>query len=1102
MTGSGDQIPGPAHAPTRAAFVGRSEELAELRRALDALPAGRGSLFLLTGEPGIGKTRLAEELAAAAVQSGVGVHWGRCLDDDGRPAYWPWAQVVKSCVRAGEAAEIAASLAPDALPLAELVPDLRPHLRDVAASTGASDPETARFRLFQALTAAMRRVAAGRPMLVILDDLHWADLPSLRMLEFLVYELPDVPILIVGTLREIEVRRAPDVALVVDRLERHGRRLALAGLATEEVLRFVEAAAAQSVPEALAQRLRRETEGNPFFLDEIVREFRRAGTWSASSPLPMSQGVRSAIRRRLAPLPAATRGVLAAAAVAGREFDLPLVEAATRTPRTVLLEQLTPAVDAEIVSPIADQPGRYRFAHALVRETIYEEVRPSDAVSLHASFGRILEQRHRASLDAHLPELAHHFFAAAAGGGEAKALDYVERAGRRALQILAYEEAASHFQRALHLNEISRPDEPEREGELLLALAEAKHRAGQIDESSRACFRAAALARRIGSSALLARAAIGLCDIGVAWAEFGRCDQALLAILDEALQQLDPDDAALRAHVMGRIATEQFWTRPLDELDALSGEAVALARRAGDRRGLAYALMARIHCVSAPDAYDERRALIDEVLALSGGQGKLAVNAYLWRFGDELQFGDRRSAEATGETLIRAVQELRQPRDLWLVPAVRSRKALQLGRFDEAEQLAEQLAVHAPGVWNAEQAYLALLFMIRREQGRHGEMLDGLAAIASQSVVAVWRATLALLLAETGDADHAIVEIDALVRNGLQAIRRDLSWLFAVASLAAACSASGSRAHAAPLYDALLPYDGCTVAEGVFCYFGPVSYYLGLLATTRGDDAAAARHLDAALGAAKGVGARPFVARILLAQAHALEASDPTRSNTLRQQAAELAASMGMHGVTEAARRGTVAAPESDHQRAGLRDEGDFWVVSYKGRTTRIKRIKGFLYLARLLESPGEEFHVLEMTRRTAPSETDAPAAADGLGPVLDARAKEEIRRRLADLRDELAEAEANNDGYRASKLHAEIESIGEMVSGAVGLGGRDRTQGSHAERARVAVTKALRAAIERIEQFDPQLADVLARTIRTGVFCSYVPLAQVPIAWEIATGE
>lgn len=1096
-----------ASPPARPAFVGRLAELAELRRAVDALRTGHGSLYLVTGEPGIGKTRLSEELAALAAESGVRVLWGRCHEAEGRPPYLPWAQIVQACARDLEPAAFTAALIPDAVPLVELIPELRPHLQTATPLAQVLDPETARFRLFQALTLLLRRIAVAQPLLLILDDLHWADLPSLRMLEFIAHELADAAILVVGTFREVEVRHAPAVADVIARLGRRGRRFPLAGFTKDEVSRFVETAAGQPVPEALAQRLLRDTEGNPFFLDEIVRLFHGDGAWLAPpAGLPVSQGVRGAIRQRLAPLAEPTRRLLSAAAVVGREFDLPLIEAALHTTRMVLLDQLAPAVDIEILSPVAGRAGRYRFSHALVREMIYDDLPPAERAALHRRFGNILEERHQSSIDAHLPELAHHFYEASAGGGEEKAIDYAERAGRDALRLLAYEEASEQLLRALHLSEIGAADNAERECELLLCLAGAKNRAGQSDESAQACHRAAVLARRIGSPALLARAATGLCDVGVAWTELGRSDDTLVRILEEALRELGPQEDVLRARVMARLATELFWARAPSHTDALSAEAVALARQAGDGATLAYTLLARIHCLSDPDAYEQRRVLIDEVLALTGGRGELAVNAYLWRSADEMQFGQKAAAQANAEKLIHAVRELRQPRDLWMIPAIRSRQTLLEGRLEDAEREVEQILDHASGVANAEQTYLGALFFVRREQGRIDELTAGLAAFVSQSSITVWRTSLTLLYAETGDFVNARAEMDVFTSDGLQGLRRDLCWLFSVASLAEACHLCGSREQAALLYKALLPYDGNTVTEGLFCYFGPVSYYLGILAGAQGDDTTAIRHLHEALTATRAMGARPFTARILLAQAQISERDesvDAASAAGLRRQAGALAEAMGMKGVVSAATRpiGTpeVGAADDRELRATLRHAGDYWVLTYKRRTSRMKAIKGFHHLARLLRSPGREFHVLDMTGAAVSlgSRAQSPAIAHDLGPLLDARAKAEIQHRLDELHAHLEEAERNNDSYRAEKARAEIEQIREQLASAVGLGGRDRVRASDAERARAAVTKAIRAAIQRIERCDPALADILSVTVHTGSFCSYVPLAKMAIIWD-----
>jgi predicted ATPase len=396
-------------------MIGRGVELAELRGALDAARRGRGALYLLSGEPGIGKTRLADELAASAALGRTRVLWGRCHEAEGRPPYWPWAQVIQSCARDGDATELAASLLPDARPLAELVPELRPHVA-APAETQAADPDTARFRLFQVLAGCLARIAAHTPLLMILDDLHWADLPSLHMLEFLAHELPERPMVVVGTVRDAEVRRTADVAVAFDRLGRRARPLPLVGFTREEVSRFVEDAAGERVSESIVEQLHHASGGNPFFLDEIVRQARGGGDWAASAV--RSHGVRSAIRQRLAPLPEATRHLLDAAAVAGRDFDLPLLAVALDVPRASVLEQLAPAMEGGIVAAIAGRAGRYRFTHALIRETIYEEVRPSQSVALHRRLGEVLEARFQAAGEAesHLPELAHHFSPAAAGG--------------------------------------------------------------------------------------------------------------------------------------------------------------------------------------------------------------------------------------------------------------------------------------------------------------------------------------------------------------------------------------------------------------------------------------------------------------------------------------------------------------------------------------------------------------------------------------------------------------------------------------------------------------------------------------------------------------
>lgn len=1062
---------------------------------------------MLSGEPGIGKTRLCEEAAVSAESQGAHVLWGRCHEIEGRPPFWPWVQLLQALARDGAPAELAGSLDADSQPLGLLVPELRPHLRADVPAAPSLDSETARFRLFQSMTALLRRTASRRPRVVMLDDLHWADLPSLRLLEFLAHELADAPIAVFGTYREVEVRLNTALGEVLGRLGRYGTTLPLAGLTVDEVSTFVTAACGRMVPRELAGRLHQETEGNPFFLDEIVRLSREGRTDLFAGPTGtrLSHGVRGAIQQRLAPLPPETRRLVSIAAIAGRDFDLPLLGDVLEASPATLIQQLEPALGIELVVAVPGRVSSFRFAHALVRETLRESVAAHERAALHQQFGQSLERRHGAAIEGVVAELAHHYFEASANGVLPQAIDYAERAGRQALQLLAYEEAAEQFGRALHLAELAHGAEPMRVCELLLGLGDAKNRAGLTDESVQAYHRAAAVARQLGASALLARAGLGLCGVGTGWTEFGRSDDKIVSLLQEALDQLSSDDLDLRARVLSRLATELYWATPPVDTNALSSEAVALARRSGDAATLGYALLGRLHCLADPSFVGERERLIDELMVVSGGRGELAQNGYLWRLGNLQQLDRMAEVEACGDSLIQAVTASRQPGDQWLIDAVRAQRALVAGRLAEAESAVEPILNQPSHKANAEQAAVSLLFLVRREQGRQAELAEGLRAFAYQDIdAAVWRAALAMLYCESGALTEAKAELDGITRDGLLSLRRDNGWALAMACLAVTCRSCGTPDQAKLLYDSLVPYDGENVVGGPFYFMGPVSYYLGLLAHVAGDHERARRHLAASLHSARRNRAWPSIARILLAEAdsHALDGAEgASTARRLRREAATIADRLGMGGVAQLARAagdieaggGTVAAT-----RATLNNDGAAWTLLYDGRRSQLRPLKGFRYLTVLLMAPGQERHALEVMARASDDGAVVAPQGVGLGPALDSRAKEELRLRVEELRAELADAEETGEPLRAERARDEIEAIGGVLASALGLGGRDRPTGKTSERARAAVTKAIRAAIAEVAKREPGLADMLTRTVRTGTFCSYEPLLDAPIEWDV----
>src|SRR2546425_3834690 len=461
-----------------AVFVGRHRELVELRAGLEDAGAGRGRFFLVVGEAGIGKTRLVEELAREAAARGHLVLWGRCWESEGAPPYWPWIQVIRAHLRTahseGPPRAGGGAGAPSLARLARERGGLQP-----PAAPPPPQSEHARFYLFDAVATFLGSRPDQTPLVLVFDDLQWADTPSLLLLQFLVHELRDTAMLVVATYREMEARQSPHVADILGALARDGRHLPLRGFGEEEVALFIEGKTGRSASAALVRAVHRETEGNPFFVDEIVHLLVGEGALeqrdiSIAPRLPVPQGVREAIRRRLASLPAPCRDALTLASVLGREFGPGALQRACGLGADALLEVLRPALGREILVRAPATPGRYRFAHALIRETIYEELGAAERARLHGRIGEVLEALHQMDPTPQLATLAHHFLEAVPAGAAEKAIAYSTRAARYAEASLAYEDAAVLFERALEGLAGAHPADVRQRFELLPARGRAQ----------------------------------------------------------------------------------------------------------------------------------------------------------------------------------------------------------------------------------------------------------------------------------------------------------------------------------------------------------------------------------------------------------------------------------------------------------------------------------------------------------------------------------------------------------------------------------------------------------------------------------------------------
>ena len=440
-------------------FVGRERELAALVTALGEAFSGTGRLVVVGGEPGIGKSRLAEELASRAGSDGAEIHWGRCWEEGGAPPYWPWVQVLRACVRERGVEQLTDELGAGAAEVAELVPDVRLRLPELQMPSGSADPQQARFRLFDAVAGFLTRASRTRPLVIILDDLNWADRGSLLLLEFVARELAGIKVVLVGTYRDTELSRGHPLAQTLGELsrERLFERVLLRGLDHEDVARFVESACGFQPDLALVQAIHAHTEGNPFFVGEVVRLLSEEGAltpeasgarerWSARIP----DGVREAVGRRLERLSRPCSSTLTIASAVGREFGLDqLAVLVGDLDEDALLEALDEALAAHLVEELPGDAGRYQFTHALIQATLADELSQTRRARLHARIAETLETLYGTEAAGHAAELAHHFGEAQSVLGTDKLVRYCALAGESALAERAPEQALVHFERAL-----------------------------------------------------------------------------------------------------------------------------------------------------------------------------------------------------------------------------------------------------------------------------------------------------------------------------------------------------------------------------------------------------------------------------------------------------------------------------------------------------------------------------------------------------------------------------------------------------------------------------------------------------------------------------
>ena len=1060
----GEAAEGAGAGPGQAAgagLVGRSDVLAQLRRAVEDAAGGRGRLVLLTGEAGIGKTSVAAQAAADADGRGARVVWGWGWQGEGAPAWWPWVQVLRSLVaqdpRLGRLAAGAS--------LARLLPEL-----PAAAAPPATPDEpataAARFRLLDEVTSVLLAAAEDRPLVVILEDLQWADPPSLQLLDFLARRLPAARVLVLATWRDLDTPPDdPAVPLLAD-LAAGGTVVPLPALSEAEVGRLVAGMLGGRPEPALVADLRRRTGGNPFFVQQVTRLLlAQTGTGGPGreAPAGIPFGVREAVRRRLARLGPACVELVTAAAVAGPEFTAALLTRVAGAPPDAVRDLLEEAARAHVLAGPTGPLRPWRFAHDLFREVVLEGLDGQARARLHLRVGRALEAE-RGAGGVPPAQLAGHF-AQAGAEGEDEAIRYGALAAAEATRRLAHEEAARQWARALEvLDGSARADDGDRRIELLLELAAARRRAGDLAGSRQACARAAELARRVADPDGLARATLAMLAVGSrSWPTLVH---DTVPLLEEAAAALDDRDTPLRARVLAGLARELAWNgMDLAGAARFADAAIAAARAAGDRATLAACLLARHNAGWRPGNAADRLALATQIVELAGdGRDlELLAEARLLRTADLLELADP-AFQAELAEFLRVAADLEQPRLRYAALARRAMQALLAGRLGEAERLVAEAAdlgraIGEPDVADVEHAQL---WELRGLQGRRSELLPlGRALFGDDSPPG--RGFLALTLLEQGDRAGAAAAAGPLLDlPAPPPVPADRTWLASVTYASELAAALGARAACEWLYEALLPHAEETVAIGVAIAFrGAVAHYLGLLAAALDRPEEARPHFEHALAVHERLGAGAWAAR----SRHELAGDRPDGG-------------------------AAVAGGEV------FRRHGTLWTLTYAGRTVRMRDAKGLHDLATLLAAPGRPVAAAELVAAAAGEAAVPTDLRLGADEVLDERARHEIRARLLDLEEEIEEADRWHDQERAARAATERDALVAELAAAAGLGGRARRLGDQSERARKTVTARIRDVIGRVERLHPALGAHLRASVTTGTFCSYSPPA--PTAWEL----
>lgn len=1033
-------------------FVGRDGPRGRINAAFRESLAGKARIVLVTGEAGIGKTALLTAAAREAADRGATTAWGTCWDAERAPGYWPWAQVVRGILDQTDRELVEPMTGDDRVDLARLVPDVFDI--DAPDASRELDSDRARFHFFDALTRWLERAARHRPLMVVLDDLQWADSSSLALLEFTVRAHRPVPLLLVGAYRHDELR--PEIADMLAMVSIRADNVRLQGLSAPEVHELVARTAGDDLADRWGDDVHGRTGGHPF----LVRELSHALATQATAVL-VPDAARDLIAGRIRRLSSGCQRLLDAAAVGGNDLLADVLGDVLDLTPAAVAAGVHEAVQGGVLIAAGDNAGRARFAHDLYRETIYSDLSPASRLDLHQRVGRSLERRLARGGAVFAGEVARHFAAAAAVDGPGRAIHWALEAATADRTRLAFAEAAAQLSRVrAALDNAGVVVPADTLVDLLVAQADAESRAGDPNHARHLLRDAHAQVDHLDDPDRLAAVALGLQRLG---ARFAMPRDEVVALLEAARLAVEGRSPAVEAEVTASLARELHHSVPKDRARArpLSERAVAIARELGDPATLAACLLAQHDVLWTPGAGAERADVAREIVALAEaiGDDERRSEGHLLTANALLECG-LPTFRTELDAFLRLEDAFAQPRHDYFALTRRAAMALLDGSLDEGERLVHDAAelgerIGEPDTGNVRMSQLLEVARARGEPER--------LRAAAQMAIDWWvgvpshaHAVAAGLFALAGDLDSARRALDTVLELGTWREDRSYLWSVFVGGLTVAAARLDDQELSRALLDELTPLAGaCGVNGAVVCFTGSHAHWAGIAAKTLGEIGRARDLLHRALSVHERIGARAWAA-------------------TTRAELTEL----GDDGRT---------TPPVD---AVCQHDGDVWNIAYRGESVRLRDAKGLHDLVALLAHPGEDIHVLDLA-------DSGIRGNDGANPVLDTRARAEFQRRIVELDEDLAEAEAHNDLGRVERIENEREALLAELRRATGQTGKDRGFGaSTVERARKAVSARLRDTIHRIEAALPELGAHLDRSIVTGNYCRYQPTE--PLTWDL----